>query len=252
MSALEPRTVSTPPVAASPGAARSLHAPRLYAIADGEALDLDRRGPGGVVDAVTAMADAGVRWIQLRLKRAEDLVRYEIAEACRRRLEGSAAALWIDDRADLAALVGARGVHLGQQDLSPGAARTVVGEATWIGLSCHDLAQVEAAHDDPDVDVVAVGPVFPTRSKRHPDPVIGVAGVAAARRATDKALVAIGGIDLTNAPDVLAAGADTVVMLGAFCRGDVAANSRRLVGALEEPLGARSPQAGNRSTEVAR
>ena len=229
MSALEPHGASA---AVSSDAAGYLTAPSLYAIADGDVLGLAGRGPQRVIDAVAAMADAGVRWIQLRLKHADDRTRHQIAAACRRRLEGMQTALWIDDRADLARLVDAQGVHLGQHDLSPAAARLVVGEQTWIGLSCHDLAQVAAADADANVDVVAIGPVFATRSKQNADPEIGIAGVAAARRVTEKTLVAIGGLDQDNAGEVLEAGADSVVMLGAFCRGDIATNSRRLVRAI--------------------
>lgn len=206
--------------------------PRLYAIADGDALLLEERGGQAVVDAVDAMASAGVGWIQLRLKNATDRQRFEIADASQRRLDGSPTALWIDDRPDLAAVVGAAGVHVGQHDLSPASARAVVGEGTWIGLSCHGTEHVEAADSDPDVDVVAIGPIFQTRSKERPDPTVGLAGVEAARRATAKPLVAIGGIDGDRAEAVLGAGADSVVMLGALCRGDVVANCRRWVAAL--------------------
>ena len=91
-------------------------------------------------------------------------------EACCRALEGSGVRLWVDDRADLAALFPVAGVHLGQTDLPPAAARRVVGEEMWIGLSTHDEEQLRAADADPEVDVVAVGPVFPTTGKERPGP----------------------------------------------------------------------------------
>jgi thiamine-phosphate pyrophosphorylase len=204
--------------------------PAVYAIADAAAL-----GETALPDAVAEMAAAGIGWIQLRAKggRLADGELYRLAAACRRRLEGSRAALWIDDRADLAAVLGAAGLHLGQRDLPPAAARRVVGEGAWIGLSTHDPEQLGRADADPEVDVVAVGPIFPTSGKERPAPVVGLAGLARARRLTAKPLVAIGGIDAGNVARVLAAGADSAAVLGAVCRGAVGANCRRLLAAAE-------------------
>lgn len=200
--------------------------PPVYALADADAL-----GSKPLPMAARTMADNGVRWIQLRAKRLSDRALYAAAEATMRTLEGTGAALWIDDRADVAALVGAAGVHLGRRDLPPAAARAVVGPGVWIGRSTHDAGELAAAAADPEVDVVAVGPVYATAGKERPDPVVGLGLVAAARRATDKPLVAIGGITAETAAAVLAAGADSVAAIGAVCRGDVAANCRRLLAA---------------------
>jgi thiamine-phosphate pyrophosphorylase len=200
----------------------------IYAIADAEAL-----GSTPLPAAVGAMADAGVRWIQVRAKRLSGRELFAAVEGCCRELEGSGAALWVDDRADLAALFPVAGVHVGQTDLPPAAARRVVGDALWIGLSTHGAAQLEAADADPEVDVVAVGPVFPTVSKERPDPVVGLDFVRWARAQTAKPLVAIGGIGEAEVAAVLAAGADAAVVLGAVCRGggttEIAANARRLL-----------------------
>lgn len=198
--------------------------PAVYAIADADAL-----GGRSLPAAAAAMAGAGIGWIQLRAKRWTDRALFEAAEATARALEGSGAALWIDDRADVAAMVGAAGVHLGQRDLPPAAARAVVGDGIWIGRSTHGGEELAEADADPEVDVVAVGPVYATSGKRRPDPVVGLGFVAAARRGTAKPLVAIGGIDAERAPAVLAAGADSVAVIGAVCRGDVAAACRRLL-----------------------
>jgi len=201
----------------------------LYAIADAEALR-----PRLLPAAVAEMAAAGVRWIQLRGKRLSGQEWYSALAGCCRALEGSGAELWVDDRADLAALFAVQGLHLGQADLPPAAARRVVGRSVKLGLSTHDEVQVAAADADPEVDVIAVGPVFPTTGKERPDPVVGLDFVRRARARTSKRLVAIGGIDAGNVAAVLAAGADAAAVLGAVCRGetgDIGANCRRLLAA---------------------
>jgi thiamine-phosphate pyrophosphorylase len=200
--------------------------PRLYAVAD-----LDLLGEGALPAAVAAMADAGVRWIQLRAKGSSGGAALALAEACLRAVEGSGATLWIDDRVDVAALLPVGGVHLGQADLPPAAARPLLGSSILIGASTHDLAQAAAAAADEAVDVVAIGPVFTTTSKRAADPVVGLDAVREARRLTSKPLVAIGGIDETNLGAVLDAGADAAAVLSAVCRGDVAARCRTLLAA---------------------
>jgi thiamine-phosphate pyrophosphorylase len=206
--------------------ARRLPVPRVYAIAD-----LDALGAAALPGAVAAMAEAGVRWIQLRAKGASGAEAFALADACCRALEGSGAVLWIDDRVDVAALLPVAGVHLGQADLQPAAARPLLPAETLVGASTHDAAQVAAAAVDEAVDVVAIGPVFATTSKRAPDATVGLDGVRAARRLTNKPLVAIGGIDETNLGAVLAAGADAVAVLSAACRGDVIHRCRALLAA---------------------
>lgn len=204
----------------------SLAAPRLYPIAD-----LDLLGAEGLPGAVAAMAAAGARWIQLRAKGASGAQAYALTAACCERLAGTGVRLWVDDRADVAALLPVGGVHVGQSDLPPGAARECLPPGVAIGASTHDLVQVARAAADPAVDVVAVGPVFPTASKAAPDPVVGLALVREARRLTAKPLVAIGGIDESNLAEVLAAGADAVAVISAVCRGDVAQRCRALLAA---------------------
>jgi thiamine-phosphate pyrophosphorylase len=201
----------------------------IYAIADAEALH-----PRPLPAAVAEMAAAGVRWIQLRGKRLSGQEWYSALADCCRVLEGSGVELWVDDRADLAALFSVQGLHLGQADLPPAAARRVVGRSVQLGLSTHDEAQLAAADADPEVDVIAVGPVFPTTGKERPDPVVGLDFVRRARARmprTARRLVAIGGIDAGNVAAVLAAGADAAAVLGAVCRGDIGANCRRLLAA---------------------
>jgi len=134
----------------------------------------------------------------------------------------------VNDRPDIALLAGADGVHLGQEDLPPRDARRTLPASTLLGLSTHDAGQVEAAAEEP-VDYIAIGPVFPTRTKADARPTVGLAGVRSARARTRLPLVAIGGITADNARAVIEAGADGVAVLSAVLAGeDVEAAVRRL------------------------
>ncbi|HEY2295133.1 MAG TPA: thiamine phosphate synthase [Thermoanaerobaculia bacterium] len=203
----------------------------VYAIADAGVL-----GAEDLPAAVAEMAAAGIGWIQVRAKRLSGSGWHAALAGCCRALEGSGVRLWVDDRADLAALLPVEGVHVGQRDLPPAAARRVVGANVKIGLSTHDEGQFATADADPEVDVIAVGPVFPTTGKEDPDPVVGLELVRWARERTRKPLVAIGGIGAGNVAEVLAAGVDAAAVLGAVCRGgvrEVRANCLRLMAAAE-------------------
>ncbi len=203
--------------------------PRVYGIADADAL-----GTYEIPEAVEAMATAGIKWIQIRAKRVGSAQLCTWIEEALRRLEGSGTSLWINDRVDLAALFPVAGIHLGQEDLSALEARKILGMGTWIGASTHDREQLRRAHEDPAVDLVAIGPVFPTRNKAKPDPALGLGVLPALRRLTDKPLVAIGGIDADNVRRVLEHGVDMVAVIGALCHGDIEGNGKRLLRAAEE------------------
>jgi thiamine-phosphate pyrophosphorylase len=204
------------------------HPPRVYAIADAAAL-----GPRSLPEAVAEMAAAGVRWVQVRAKGMDGAELYRQLEGCCRVLEGSGTTLWIDDRVDLALLLPVAGVHLGQEDLPPLEARSLLGPLRWIGASTHGATEVAEAEAQSAVDLVAFGPVFPTRSKDRPEPVVGLAGLREARLLTGKPLVAIGGLDAGNLGAALAAGADSVAVLSAACREPIGASCRRLLAAAE-------------------
>jgi len=180
------------------------------------------------------MAASGVEWIQLRAKGLSGDAFYRLLERTVERVGESAVRLWVDDRVDIAALFPVAGVHVGQDDLPPAAVRRVVGSRVMIGHSTHDETQVAVADADQEVDVVALGPIFETRSKERPDPVVGLEGLRRARRLTAKPLVAIGGIDAQNVRRVLASGADSAVVLGAICHGDVERNCERLLARAKE------------------
>ena len=199
---------------------------RIYAIADAEAL-----APRGLAESALTMAQSGITTIQLRAKRLEDGLFLAEVEACLRGLEAWPGTLWIDDRVDLALLLPVAGVHLGRSDLPAATARRLLPSAVRIGVSTHDEAQIAEADRDPAADWIAFGPVFATRSKRNPDPVVGLDGLRAMRSRTAKPLIAIGGVQLADVASVLAAGADGVAVISAVGAGDIARNCRELLAA---------------------
>jgi thiamine-phosphate pyrophosphorylase len=181
--------------------------PFVYPIVD--AGRLRGRDAAFVVDT---LARAGARLIQLRVKGLPDRSCLALARAALSAARASGATLVVNDRADIARIVGADGLHVGQDDLTGTDARSVVGPNVLLGVSTHHLGQLAAASREP-VDYVAIGPVFPTHSKENPDPVVGLEMVRRARAATSLPLVAIGGITRLNARDVVEAGADGVAVI---------------------------------------
>lgn len=189
--------------------------PRLYAILDAQQIETRRTPPHSLLETAEELLAAGVRLIQLRDKKASARELYASAlsiAGCVRRGGGQ---LIVNDRADVALAAGADGVHLGQQDLPAADARRFLPASQIIGLSTHSIVQVMAADREP-VDYIAFGPIFATTSKENPDPLVGLEGLAAARKATQKPLVAIGGITLQNARTVIEHGADSVAIIGAL------------------------------------
>jgi thiamine-phosphate pyrophosphorylase len=176
---------------------------------------------------VERLASAGATFIQLRDKtaRPDDFYKAALeAMAVARRL---GVRVIINDRLDIALAVKADGVHLGQDDLPPEAARRVVGPDFIIGYSTHSLEQALGADSAP-VDYVAVGPVFQTSTKENPDPVIGLGGVRAIKDKVSKPLVAIGGITLDSSRQVLEAGADSLAIISdLYSTGDIAERVRQ-------------------------
>jgi thiamine-phosphate pyrophosphorylase len=118
----------------------------------------------------------------------------------------------MNDRADLCLAANFDGLHIGQDDLSPASARSIIGPDRWLGVSTHNTEQLAEA-DKTSADYLAIGPIFATRSKKNPDPVVGLEGLRRARELTRKPLVAIGGITRSNAASVISAGADSVAVI---------------------------------------
>ena len=182
---------------------------RLYPI-----LVPTRIGKGGlreIVEFAKEITAGGATLIQLREKHASSREILRIARELRRVLPQDVR-LILNDRADLCVAAGADGVHVGQDDLPPEAARKIIGSQRIVGVSTHNPEQVKAA-DESSADYVAIGPVFSTISKESPDPVIGLEGVKRARALTQKPLIAIGGITLENCRSVIEAGADSVAVI---------------------------------------
>ena len=159
-----------------------------------------------------ALVTAGVELIQLRDKRSPAGVVFRNVKEMGIRFASSRVRIIVNDRPDIAAIAGAGGVHVGQDDLPVEAARQICGDGLWVGVSTHNLTQLRDA-DRTSADYIAVGPIFPTATKDNPDPVVGVDLLRAARQLTRKPLVAIGGITVESAADVFRAGADCVAVI---------------------------------------
>lgn len=187
--------------------------PRLYAILDVDVVQARGMAP---LDVFRIWLDAGVRLIQLRAKTKASGAMVELAGALVAQARPVGATLIINDRADVARLSGADGVHVGQGDLSPADVRLVAGPEAVVGLSTHTDAQVREAVGQP-VSYVAVGPVFGTRTKNTGYDAVGldlVRAAAAMAHAAGLPLVAIGGITHQNASSLFDAGADSVAVIG--------------------------------------
>jgi thiamine-phosphate pyrophosphorylase len=158
------------------------------------------------------LMDAGVKLLQYRAKDAGARELWTescaIGEAARR----ANCTFIVNDRPDVAYLAGADGVHVGQDDLDVEQARVVLGPDRWVGVSTHNLEQFRKAAAS-SADYIAMGPIFQTSSKANPDPVVGTDLLRRVRALSEKPIVAIGGITLDRAAEVLEAGADSVAVI---------------------------------------
>jgi thiamine-phosphate pyrophosphorylase len=180
--------------------------PRVYPLTDVQLSGLSH------AEQVRLLGLGGASLIQLREKRLPALEFYEQARAARQ----SGVQLIINDRVDVAIAAGASGVHLGQDDLPPEAARKLLGPQAIVGYSTHSVDQAINAIKLP-IDYLAIGPIFSTTTKSDTAPVLGLDGLRAVRDAIGEfPLVAIGGITLDNARDVIEAGADSVAVISAL------------------------------------
>jgi thiamine-phosphate pyrophosphorylase len=213
----------------------SLELPRLYAILDAKYFSTQ----DGLCDAARDLVAGGVTLLQYRNKNANAQEMLEQARALKTLVGGRTepalsdtepgegepkgmpaphgVRLIMNDRADLCLAAEFDGLHVGQDDVSPEAARRIIGPGRWLGVSTHNPEQIAEA-DQTSADYLAIGPVFTTSSKANPDPVIGLEGVRRARDLTRKPLVAIGGITRATARSVIDAGADSVAVISDLLR----------------------------------
>lgn len=205
--------------------------PGLYAVLDAGVADAHG---WTVLDLARAFLDGGARLIQWRAKGLDARTLLADAEALVRLAEATQSHVIVNDRADIARLSGAAGVHVGQDDLSPRDARAVLGPEALVGLSTHSIAQIDLATAEP-VSYVAVGPIFGTATK---DTGYAPVGLDLLRYATtpgrlSRPVVAIGGITLDRLPGVIAAGARSVAVISDLvAAGNPARRVREYVAAL--------------------
>jgi len=190
----------------------------LYAILDADVAE----GAGWtLVDLASACLAGGARFFQVRAKRASSAWLLDVVSNIVGLVHRAGGVVIVNDRADLARLGEADGVHLGQKDLPPSAARAVFGRDAMIGLSTHRASELDAACRDPLTPVtyltyLAIGPVFTTTTKATGYDAVGLDMVRQAAEATRRRrlpLVAIGGITLERAVDVIGAGATSVAVI---------------------------------------
>jgi len=185
--------------------------PRLYVILDAALLTIPE------TECARQLADSGVRLLQYRNKSASSRGLLEASERLATMLTPRRVIFIVNDRADVAFLAGANGVHVGQEDLDVEAARSVIGADSLVGVSTHNRKQFQQAAATSS-DYIAVGPIFSTSTKANPDPVVGTDFIRQVRPLTDKPIVAIGGMTLERAAEALEAGADSVAVIGDILR----------------------------------
>jgi thiamine-phosphate pyrophosphorylase len=177
--------------------------------------DAPRRVPfPALADLVRTALETGVRLFQLRMKTPHTGEFYDMATHLCQLVQQGGGTFIVNDRCDVAMAVGADGVHLGQDDLPLADARAILGPGKLIGISTHNLNQAIQAEAG-GADYIGFGPIFPTVTKEHPNPVVGVAGLREVRAKVRIPIVAIGGINVKNVADVCTAGADCCAVVSA-------------------------------------
>jgi thiamine-phosphate pyrophosphorylase len=179
---------------------------RLYPITDRRLSGLSH------LEQVLHLSEAGATLIQLREKVLSPLEFYREAKPALRVARTRGVKIIVNDRVDIALALKADGVHLGQDDVPPEAARRLLGPDAIIGYSTHNLEQALRAAKMP-LDYVAIGPIFETSTKEDPDSPIGLDGLRIAVQEVGLPVVAIGGITLANSLDVLAVGSHAVAVI---------------------------------------
>jgi len=184
--------------------------PRIYPITDVRISGISH------AEQVERLIAGGATLIQLREKHASPRDFYEAAAEAIKIANMQGVRIIINDRVDIALALNADGVHLGQDDLPPQYARSILGENAIIGFSTHSIEQARAAVDLP-VDYIAFGPIFPTKTKEDPDDIVGLDDLRQVHGFVgDLPLVAIGGITGNDLPAIFDSGADSAAIIGAI------------------------------------
>ncbi len=186
-------------------------------------------------EQVEKLAAGGANFIQLRDKTSSPREFYEAAVSAIAVAHRLGVRIIINDRVDIALASEADGVHLGQDDLSPLAARKLLGDTAIIGFSTHTVEQAKEAAKLP-IDYIAVGPIFSTKTKENAETVVGLNGLKSIRDTIDSfPMVAIGGINSENISDVLEHGADSAALISSLYRTttDITGNLRRIFDLIE-------------------
>ena len=203
--------------------------PKVYPITDTRLSGLSH------VEQVERLAAGGATFIQLRDKSLSPLEFFQHAKSAVEFARRRSVRIIINDRADIALATKADGVHLGQDDLAPEAARKILGPGAIIGYSTHNLEQARHALSLP-VDYLAIGPIFATSSKTDTEPIVGLEILrSVAAIAAGLPIVAIGGITLGNAPDLISRGASSVAVISALLtpNDSISERTRQLIQTLD-------------------
>ncbi len=188
-----------------------------------------------------AAVKAGVRMVQLRMKDAPRAELLAMAKALVAITRGSDTKLIVDDDASVAAEAGADGVHVGQDDMPADVVRARYPEIPIVGLSTHNLEQAKKSVEQ-NPDYIGVGPVFPTPTKKIPDPVLGTGLAGRMIASVPYPAVAIGGINEETLPAVLAAGARNWSVVRAVCGSEDPFAAIRRLQAMASEFKAKSPR----------
>lgn len=200
----------------------------LYAFIDAEYVGMD-----GVGNAVAGLLSGGARIVQLRAKDAAAKDILSSARVIREAATRSGALFIVNDRADIAMIAGADGVHLGQDDLPVEEARGLLGPEGIIGLSTHGVKEAVEA-EALGADYISLGPIFPTRTKKDARAPRGLQLLSEVRSAVRLPIVAIGGITRENMADVFKAGADSVAIIsGILTERDIRSTVASIVSMIE-------------------
>ncbi len=198
--------------------------PPIYPITDKALAGMDSH-----LAIVKELIRGGARMVQVRDKRTAPLELLLDLQRCAEFCARHGVVLIVDDRCDLALSAGADGVHLGQEDLPPEAARKLLGPGSTIGYSTHNLSQVRSAMMLP-IQYLGFGPIYPTSTKQRPSPVVGIPALHRACRQTGLPVVAIGGIGIQQVSEVLEAGAASAAVISAvMCGGNIAKRMEQLL-----------------------